>query len=120
MKKKEDRKNSLLERLAELEHDQWASWTDHFLDKVYRQNPPDKEAIRRWERQIKTPYEELSEEEKEADRKWARRIIDKCLLIIGKEGTVYINVNKKVTKRQLKKIIEVAEELYGVEQKIEQ
>lgn len=34
------------------------------------------EAIQRWERQIATPYDDLSEKEKEADREWARKVRD--------------------------------------------
>jgi len=61
--------NPLLERLAALEHNQWAAWTRHFLS---NQTP---ENLERWKRQMAAAYEELSETEKEADRTWARKIL---------------------------------------------
>lgn len=59
----------MLERLAALEHEQWAQWTRHMLDNLTPEN------IERWRRQIATPYADLSEAEKEADRFWARKIV---------------------------------------------
>ena len=58
-----------LEELAELEHIQWAHWTRYMLNNLTPEN------IERWKRQIDTPYEELSEEEKNSDRKWARKVL---------------------------------------------
>jgi ADP-ribose pyrophosphatase len=62
-------KNPLLERLAALEHEQWAAWTRHFLS---NQTP---ENLERWKRQLAASYEELSESEKEADRTWAKKVL---------------------------------------------
>lgn len=63
----------LVEALAALSHDQWAGWTRWMLDCL---KSPDREAhIARWERQIQTPYANLSEAEKESDRKEARRMV---------------------------------------------
>jgi ADP-ribose pyrophosphatase len=61
--------NSLLERLAKLEHEQWAAWTAHFLS---NQDP---EKIERWKRQMATAYENLNESEKDADRAWAQKVL---------------------------------------------
>ena len=61
--------NSLLERLAALEHEQWAAWTLHFLS---NQTP---ENIERWKRQMVAAYDELSASEKEADRTWAKKVL---------------------------------------------
>lgn len=55
----------LRDRIAELEHKQWAHWTKYMLDNLNDEN------INRWRDQIETPYSELSEKEKDADRKWA-------------------------------------------------
>jgi hypothetical protein len=60
--------NSLLERLAALEHEQWAAWTLHLLS---NQTP---ENIERWQRQMVAAYDELSASEKEADRAWAKKV----------------------------------------------
>jgi hypothetical protein len=60
----------LRERLAALEHEQWAHWTRHLLDHF---TPVNAEL---WRRQIDTPYESLSESEKDADRRWADRVLE--------------------------------------------
>jgi hypothetical protein len=60
----------LRERLAALEHEQWANWTRYLLDHL---TPED---VERWRRQIDTPYEQLSEAEKQSDREWADRVLE--------------------------------------------
>jgi len=68
-----------LEEMAALEHIRWSKW-QKYLHSVCTRNddgsliiPSDK--IKRWERQIATPYEELSEAEKESDRIEARKTL---------------------------------------------
>ena len=58
-----------LEKLAELEHIQWSAWTKYMLDNLTDEN------IKRWKRQIETPYAKLTEKEKESDREWARKVL---------------------------------------------
>ena len=60
----------MIEKLAALEHEQWAHWTRYMLDNLTPEN------IERWKRQIETPYSDLTENEKESDRNWARRVLD--------------------------------------------
>jgi hypothetical protein len=60
----------LLEKLAELEHEQWIHWTSYFLANFTPENH------RKWLRQIKTPYAGLTEQEKESDRAWARKVLE--------------------------------------------
>jgi len=62
--------DNLIEKLAALEHEQWAHWTRYMLDNLTPEN------IQRWRRQIETPYEDLSEKEKESDRVWARKVME--------------------------------------------
>jgi hypothetical protein len=62
------------EKLAELEHIQWAHWTEYMLNNLTPLN------IARWKKQIKTPYTQLSEKEKNSDREWADRVIKICKL----------------------------------------
>lgn len=105
----------IIEELAKLEHEQWAHWQAYLFSKSeWTKNGYliPKELCKRWKRQIDTPYEKLSEKEKESDREWARKVMDKCLLIIGKEGTIYIDTGEKVTKQQLKLAVKIAEMLY--------
>lgn len=59
-----------LERLAALEHQQWAHWTKYMLDNLTEEN------IQRWRKQIETPYKDLTEKEKESDREWARKVLE--------------------------------------------
>lgn len=59
--------HDILEKLAELEHQQWAHWTRYMLDNLTEEN------IARWRKQIEVPYSMLSEKEKESDRKWAKK-----------------------------------------------
>ena len=63
--------NPTFEKLAEIEHERWADWQAYVHSKMFKDGEymclsvPNFE---RWERQIKTPYAELSEEEKDSDR----------------------------------------------------
>jgi hypothetical protein len=59
-----------LEKLAALEHEQWAHWTRYMLDNMTPEN------IARWRQQINTPYKNLTEQEKESDREWGRKAYD--------------------------------------------
>ena len=68
--KQETSEQELLEELARLEHEQWATWTIYFLDNMNIEN------LRKWEVQAETVYEKLSEQEKESDRFWARKVLE--------------------------------------------
>lgn len=64
--------SDLRERLAAAEHERWAHWQRWMHDQCVR-NPDGSltipaELVERWERQIATPYEQLSEREKDSDR----------------------------------------------------
>lgn len=76
------------EKLAALAHEQWSGWMQYLFGQcsiMGTDGPNGKTASRRmiipewaverWTRQMSTPYEELSEEEKESDRKEADRVI---------------------------------------------
>jgi hypothetical protein len=63
----------LVERLAELEHEQWVSWSKALAHEV------PEERRRRWQA-CWVPYRDLPEEIKEQDRVWARRV----LALLGK------------------------------------
>jgi hypothetical protein len=66
----------LREALAALEHDQWAHWTRYMLDTLRNTGVPmTSEIVARWERQIATPYAELTEVEKNSDREWADKVL---------------------------------------------
>lgn len=61
---------SMLEKLAALEHEQWATWADYMLNNLTDEN------VELWMRQIQTPYAQLSEQEKMSDRVWAHKVIE--------------------------------------------
>lgn len=58
----------LIERLAELEHQQWESWARAVAPEV------SKERQERWKEFLK-PYSSLPHEAKELDRGWARKVL---------------------------------------------
>ena len=68
--------NDVIEILADREYDSWARWQAH----VFKQSTQNADgtmtipawAVERWQRQIATPYADLSESEKESDRNEVR------------------------------------------------
>ena len=59
-----------LEKLAELEHDQWIAWSKD----IAKTGLP-LERLERWLR-LWGPYNTLTEPEKDQDREWARKVLD--------------------------------------------
>ena len=62
--------DELRERLAELEHRQWAHWYRYMAANL---TPENRE---RWQAQANTPYELLSEVEKNSEREWADKVLE--------------------------------------------
>jgi hypothetical protein len=60
--------DDLLERLAEVEHEQWVAWSKSVADEVAA------ERRRRWEA-CWVPYAQLPDDVKELDRVWARKVL---------------------------------------------
>lgn len=66
----------LIEQLAEIEHQRWAGWQRYLHSKFVTRTDGNMKyrtvlpvtLVARWERQIATPYSELSEQEKQSDR----------------------------------------------------
>lgn len=71
--------SELLERLAAVEHQRWAHWQRYVHDHSQRQ--PDgsllipAHLVARWEGQIATAYEDLTDTEKESDRDQVREYL---------------------------------------------
>jgi len=64
-----------IEKLAAIEHERWADW-QRWCNSEIRANANDIESpLRRWDKQIETPYEQLSEREKDSDREQVRRYL---------------------------------------------
>ena len=85
----EKRLYSVLEELAAIEHQRWAHWQRHLHEQGSKMGdgslvlPAD--LIMRWERQIETIYDLLSEKEKDSDREQVIKIFP--LLIEVFSGT---------------------------------
>jgi len=64
--------DGLIETLAAVEHERWSHWQRYMHGKCI--NRPDgsliipADLVQRWQKQIETPYADLSEQEKESDR----------------------------------------------------
>lgn len=62
----------VLDRLATVEHERWAHWQRYMHDQCLKQDdgslliPP--ELVRRWEKQIMTPYAALTKTEQRSDQ----------------------------------------------------
>lgn len=71
--------DDIIDALAEIEHQRWVHWQRFLHGKCERRSdgalviPSD--LVTQWERQIATPYCELSEKEKESDREQVRRYL---------------------------------------------
>lgn len=72
--------DGLLDCLADIEHARWAKWQRYLHGKGKKQADGSliipAELVARWERQIETPYVQLSEEEKESDREQVREYVN--------------------------------------------
>ena len=74
---KQEAVEEFIEKGANLEHDRWVRW-QKWCHRILRENCPSPElekVLERWDRQIATPYSELSEQEKESDRKETRNYV---------------------------------------------
>ena len=71
--------SKLIELLAEAEHKGWSRWMKYVFSQCTRNLdgsatiPP--ELVAGWTRQLSTPYDKLTEEEREADRDEVRKIL---------------------------------------------
>jgi hypothetical protein len=81
-----------IEKGADLEHTRWAKWQEYLHSKcVEHENGMGEwvcfpsERFRHWERQIATPYSELSEKEKESDRHEVRQYLPLIREIFSQE-----------------------------------
>jgi len=63
----------LLEALASIEHDRWSHWQKYLHSRAKKQSDGSlviaPEDVERWEKQMNSPYEILTDEEKDSDRK---------------------------------------------------
>lgn len=73
------RLDDIIDELADIEHGRWAHWQRYMHGKCEHRSdgalviPPD--LVAQWERQIATPFCDLSEAEKESDREQVRKYL---------------------------------------------
>ena len=69
----------MIERLADIEHERWSHWMKYLFSKSIKNENGSvtipKEFVERWERQLNTSYNNLSESEKESDRCEVRKYL---------------------------------------------
>ncbi len=71
--------DAAIDNLADIEHDRWSHWQKYMHQKGERQ--PDgsllisADLVAQWDRQIQTPFAELTDDEKESDRDQVRKYI---------------------------------------------
>jgi len=117
MKTEKDIQKEFVEAGANLEHERWARW-QAYLHSLCKKNVDgsltiSKERVKHWEKEIATPYSELTEELKEYDRKETRNYLPLLSQALKeqKEGIVaavedfYTQAPKYRTKENLLKII---------------
>lgn len=75
---------ALLEKLADLEHKQWISWSKALVLSEVNISSERKD---RWKNYWRTRYKDLSEEMKEQDRVWARKVLETISLHMQNGGS---------------------------------
>ena len=89
--------NELLEKLSELEHNQWQYWAKAVSPEV------SKETADQWKSNFK-PYGELSEEDKEQDRVWARKVL-KCVQSLNEDTPTTVAPSSEATGQYRKRVM---------------
>lgn len=107
-------KEDLVEKIADFMHDQWSHWMKYQIltknttmyrsaghsnvdsDPYYASDGDEFEVsvietedLKRWKRQMNTPYSELSEKEKDSDREWAKKILKLFQDYINKQFPIF-------------------------------
>lgn len=70
----------LVEPLAAIEHERWAHWQKYLHSQCSKNDDGSltipRELVERWERQLTTPYRNLSKKEQESDKEQVKRYLD--------------------------------------------
>lgn len=83
------RLDAAIDRLADIEHERWSHWQKYMHEKGVRQEdgsmviPAD--LVAQWDKQIETPFAELSEDEKDSDREQVRKYLPAVVDILSKD-----------------------------------
>ena len=86
----EETLEGLVEDLAAIEHERWSHWQKYMHGKAVRKSDGSlvipAELVARWEKQISTPYNELSDKEQESDREQVRKYLPVVLKALRKQS----------------------------------
>lgn len=73
----------LIEKLSAIEHERWAHWQSYLHSKCNKNDDGSltipKELVKKWDKQIKTNYSDLTEKEKNSDREQVMKYLDHIL-----------------------------------------
>lgn len=92
-------------KLAAIEHERWSDW-QVWCHKILRENCPSPElekVLERWDRQIATPYDQLSDSEKASDMEQVDRYWPIILDLIAAEvakGELYGRLHENIEQFQ--------------------
>lgn len=78
----EEERAILIEKLATIAHESWSGWMKYLFGLTYRQHDGERipvALVKRWKRQMETPYERLPEDERPSDRVEAKRFLEAIL-----------------------------------------
>lgn len=84
-----DTLGGLVEELASIEHDRWAHWQRYMHSKAQKRADGSlllpAELVAQWERQIETPYAQLSDAEKDSDREQVQKYLPTIIRFLSNE-----------------------------------
>lgn len=102
--------NKKLEQLASIQHDIWSHWMRYLFSQITKNIHVDKlnpdgyiipsDKVARWSRQMKTKYDELSDQEKQSDRDQVMKFIH----LVGGEKSDGVLSNIKESRITLPEI----------------
>lgn len=93
-------RDELIEALSAIEHERWADWQTYVHGKGVQENLLRDDItipygwVERWDRQIATSYDELSEDERQSDREqvmryWPTLVAFVAEWLVSREGVSY-------------------------------
>lgn len=116
-----DKLRELKEKLAAIEHERWSDWQKwlHSLCKEFEDESGEyvgfpEELYKRWERQIATPYTELSDNEKASDMEQVDRYWPLILNLLEDEKQKLLDrVLEKLQEKQTEYVKEILKQFYN-------
>lgn len=105
-------KDELCEKLAAIEHERWAAW-QNWVHKVYLEGNFG-EFMLRWQKQINTPYAELSDKEKASDMEQVDRYWPLIEAFVAERERIARTDERNRILTNLKKVLKHANHMIDV------